>query len=417
MERAELASRLGGSRPAGPRVRHPDPVLVSEADPARFMAAFAAAVAGDAEVCLCDPQWGEHEHEQLEELLPTAYTSSHPFPGTRGWLMIPTGGSSGQLKFARHDQDTLSAAVRGFLQHFALPRVNAAGVLPLHHVSGLMAWLRCALTGGEYLPLDWKRIEAGELPELSAKPDGWVLSLVPTQLERLLRHPAASAWLRQFRILFLGGAPAWPDLLARAAAERLPLAPGYGMTETAAMATALRPAEFLAGRRDSGTALPHTRVTVNDEGVVVFTGASLFRGYYPYWERDSFATADLGRLDEQGRLTILGRRDGLIISGGEKIQPAEVERVLRDTGEFDDVAVVGVPDVEWGEAVVAAYPATCAPDLAKVAAVLRDKLAAPKRPKRYVALVTWPVSAVGKIYRGEVIRLVGEAGGGAPPAR
>ena len=319
--------------------------------------------------------------------------------------MIPTGGSSGTLKFTRHDQDTLAAAVRGFVQHFALARVNAVGVLPLYHVSGLMAWMRCALTGGEYRHCDWKKIEAGDRPALAAKPDGWVISLVPTQLERLLRHPAAVAWLKQFRIIFLGGAPAWPELLVRGAAAGLPLSTGYGMTETAAMVTALRPADFLAGMRSSGPALPHAQVTVNSEDTVVLTGTSLFRGYYPYWEGGTFATGDLGRLDERGHLTVLGRKDGLIISGGEKVQPVEVEGVLRSTGEFDDVVVLGAPDPDWGQVVVAAYRPTREPDLARVTLAVRTQLAPYKQPKHFVSVPPWPVTSAGKTKRAEVIQL------------
>jgi O-succinylbenzoic acid--CoA ligase len=102
----------------------------------------------------------------------------------------------------------------------------------------------------------------------------------------------------------------------------------------------------------------------------------------------------------------------VIISGGEKTQPAEVEAILRATGEFDDVAVVGIPDTEWGEVVVAAFPASRQPDLAKIEALVRDKLAAHKRPKRYQAVVAWPVTSAGKVHRAELKQLlVGLAGG------
>jgi O-succinylbenzoic acid--CoA ligase len=374
------------------------------------MAALAAAVAGEGEVFLCDPAWGEGEQAQLQRLL-TAPHPVRPAPGSPGWLCIPTGGSSGRLKFARHDEKTLAAAVQGFARHFDLRRVNAAGVLPLHHVSGLMAWMRCVLTGGAYRPLDWKALAAGSLPKLPEQPDGWVLSLVPTQLERLLRHDATVRWLARFRIILLGGAPAAPALLERAAAAGLRLAPGYGMTETAAMVTALRPEEFLAGRRDAGRALPHARITLTTEGLICIGGDSLFRGYYPDWrEPADHVTADRGRLDATGHLTVLGRADELIITGGEKVSPAEVEAALRATGEFTEVVVAGVPDAKWGQRVVAAYPSGTAPDLRKVEAALARALAPAKRPKQFVALAGWPASAAGKVNRAEVARrLAGQA--------
>ncbi|MBL9218331.1 MAG: AMP-binding protein [Opitutaceae bacterium] len=373
---------------------HPGAVLIAEAEPRRFMAALSEAVARDGDVFLCDPNWGDNERAQLADLAsPVA-----PGPREAGWLMIPTGGTSGKLKFARHDGGTLAAAVHGFARHFGLARVNAVGVLPLHHVSGLMAWMRCALTGGEFLPLDWREVAAGARPVLAEKPDGCVISLVPTQLERLLQDEGAVAWLKRFRIIFLGGAPAWPDLLDRAAAQGLPLSLGYGMTETAAMVTALRPGEFLAGRRDCGPALPHATVRIGADDTIVIAGDSLFRGYHPHWrDGGEFETADRGRLNPQGHLHILGRRDAVIITGGEKVEPAEIEALLRGTGQFPDLAVLGLPDARWGQLLVVVYPGNAHPDFH---AVIRatNRLADYKRPKSYIPLVgAWPTTASGKL--------------------
>lgn len=411
MERAGLARLLGGKSIAHGAQR----IQVNESDPRKFMAAFARAAASDAEVFLCNPDWGSLEQRQLTELLQSKIDEGlvvPKLPGSEGgWLMIPTGGTGGRIRFARHDSATITAAVRGFTRHFELAQVNAVGVLPLHHVSGLMAWMRCLLTGGEYLPLDWKAVEGGALPVLPAKTHGWTLSLVPTQLERLLRSDAATDWLRKFRLIFLGGAPAWPALLDKAAGLGLPVSLSYGMTETAAMVAALRPQEFLAGVRSCGAVLPHARVSFDEEGSILVGGESVFRGYYPEWRvSGDFSTQDGGWLDEHGHLHVSGRRDAVIITGGEKVNPAEVEAVLRGTGEFADVVVLGLPDTEWGESVVAAFPAEPKPNLARVETAVTRLLSPAKRPKRFVGLPTWPVNAQGKINRGEVGRLVIEAG-------
>ena len=320
-------------------------------------------------------------------------------------MCIPTGGTGGGVRFARLDERTLTAAVAGFCAHFGLERVNAVGVLPPHHVSGLMARVRCAATGGEYLAAEWKSIEAGRRPLLSKA--NWVISLVPTQLQRLLQSPDAVVWLRGFRVIFVGGGPVWPELAEAAAAAELPVSLSYGMTETAAMVTALRPAEFLAGDRSSGAALPHARIALTNEGVITITGESVFRGYFPgECVSRELVTEDLGRIDERGQLHVHGRRDAVIITGGEKVQPAEVEAALRASGEFVDVAVVGVPDPAWGQVVVACYPAGGAqPDDAKVAAALAG-LAGYKRPKRFVAVADWPRNAQGKLNRVAVIAAV-----------
>ncbi|HVU24964.1 MAG TPA: AMP-binding protein, partial [Opitutus sp.] len=292
-----------------------------------------------------------------------------------GWLCIATGGSGGRVKFARHDERTLGAAVAGFCGYFGIARVNAVDVLPAFHVSGLMARVRCAATGGEHVAWDWKRLEAGERPALPARADGWEISLVPTQLQRLLGSAEATRWLRGFRIVFVGGGPLWAELADAAARAELRLSPGYGMTETAAMVAALRPEEFLAGARSCGRAMPHARVMIGADGAIAIEGESVFRGYFPATsETRVLVTEDCGRIDERGHLHVLGRRDAVIITGGKKVQPAEVEAALRATGEFADVAVIGVPDPEWGEAVVACHPADKAPDLAVVAERLKATL-------------------------------------------
>lgn len=395
MERGELA-RLLGTAPATTAER----TLVAEANAARFRAAFAAAAAGTGEVFLGNPAWSAAERAEFAALPREENGNSKAQLGL-GWLMIPTGGTSGRLKFARHDSYTLAAAVRGFTRHFGLERVNALGLLPLYHVSGFMAWMRCALTGGEFRPAEWKRIESGERPVLPARADGWVLSLVPTQLERLLRDPAAVEWLRGFRIVFLGGAPAWPDLLDRAAAAQVPLSLSYGMTETAAMVTALRPEEFARGDRSAGAVMPHARVELGEEGVICISGRSVFRGYYPDWrhERKMFETADLGRFDAARHLQVLGRRDAAIITGGEKVQPLEVEAVLKGATGCAQVAVVGVPDAEWGERVVAVFAADEGFDVTRAREAAQRELSPAQRPKDYVALATWPLSEAGKLNR------------------
>lgn len=370
--------------------------------PQAFMAAFAAAVAAGGPVVLADPQWGQRERGAVGELL-AALGAERTSP-TRGWLLIPTGGTSGEVKFARHDEETVGAAVRGFCEHFGIGRVNAVGVLPLHHVSGLMAWMRAALSGGRYEPWSWHELKAGRRPEIGEGED-WTISLVPTQLQRLLESEDAVAWLRRFRLVFVGGGPVWAELAEAAARADVRVALSYGMTETAAMVTALRPEEFAAGVRSSGTALPHAGVRVDAEGSILIGGASLFRGYWPQWrESAEWATGDLGQMDERGHLHVLGRRDAVIITGGKKVHPLAVEAALRGSGEFEDVVVLGVPDSEWGEAVVACYPAAQrTPDATRAGA----ELAPWQRPKRFVAVAAWPRNAQGKVDRAALRQAVG----------
>lgn len=366
-------------------------------------------------VFLCDPQWGAAEKSAVGER-----TRIAPRVDARsGWLCIPTGGTSGEIRFARHDETTLGAAVSGFCLHFGVTRVNAVGVLPMHHVSGLMARIRCAATGGEYRPWDWKRLAAGERPTLSARGQDWFISLVPTQLQRLLEQKGGVDFLKQFRVVFIGGGPTWAELDSAAALAGLPVALSYGMTETAAMIAAQRPAVFLAGARDAGHPLPHAKIEVVDgvtgkrcppevAGRIRVGGESLFRGYFPdYQESRQFETEDLGVLTGEGTLHVLGRRDSAIITGGKKVWPIEVEAVLRATGAFTDVAVIGVPDTRWGESVVACYPTDgLSGPLDAATRALEAGLAPYKHPKRFVAIAEWPRNAQGKLNRARLRELV-----------
>ncbi len=347
---------------------------------------------------LCDSKWGEAEREAIRRL--TAGIEHETLDSAEGWLCIPTGGTSGTIRFARHDEHTLTAAARGFCEHFGLTRVNAVDVLPPFHVSGLMARVRSADTGGERIAWEWPRLETGDAPAIAAGRD-WVISLVPTQLQRLLASGEASAWLRRFAVVFLGGGPIWPALADQAARAGLRVSLCYGMTETAAMIAALRPDDFLAGMRSVGTVLPHGTLTLAADGTIAVGGASLFRGYFPDWRQGrELMTADIGRIDEHGHLHVLGRRDTVIITGGEKVSPAEVEAALRATGQFSDVGVIGLADPEWGEAVIACYPAAeHAPDLGAVRTHLERSLASFKRPKRFVAVRDWPRNDQGKLNR------------------
>lgn len=410
MDRAELARRLGAEPAVGEPPRR---TIIATADPESFRMAFAAAVAAGGPVFLADPHWGARERAQFNALVDQADAGA---ADGRGWLMIPTGGSSGRIKLARHDEETIGAAVAGFAAFFGGRVVNALGLLPLHHVSGLMAWLRCVLTGGRYVDGDWAQIAAGEYPEAG---DGTILSLVPTQLARLADDPAALAWLRGFKAVFIGGGPTWPGLIDQAAEARLPLAFSYGMTETAAMVTALRPAEFLAGERGAGKDLPHARVDVAADGLITIRSASLFRGYWPEsMALGEWSPGDVGAWDKAGNLQVAGRRDALIITGGEKVNPTEVEDALRGAGAPADLAVIGLPDERWGEIVVACYrgPARIETEERAWGDGLAERLARFKRPKHFVAIDVWPVSAAGKLDRSQLRELartrIGRATGG-----
>ncbi|MBJ7899740.1 MAG: AMP-binding protein [Cyanobacteria bacterium RI_101] len=390
-------------------------VLIAETDPHLFLAAFVAVLSAEGSVVLANPQWGEGEWADLRRLIrPRRWFGAVPescFP----WLgpqfelgperiLIPTGGSSGQIKLALHTLESLLAAVDEFRAFWGDDPLPNFCVLPLYHIGGLMQVLRAWLSDGA--------LRLYSYPELKENPPqgdyrDWFLSLVPTQLQFLLRrHPQ---WLAQFKTILLGGGPAWPSLLTQARELRLNLAPTYGMTETGGTVAAIRPEAFLTGTQGAEI-LPHLWVNLRQEnqdwpspgeiGVVEISGPSLFQGYYPHLlgAQNRKITDDLGYFDEENKLHILGRRGRCIITGGEKVYPQQVEAVILQTGWVEDAAVLGLPDPHWGEKVVAVYvPYPGTDPLAALKASIKQNLAPYKRPKEWIAMDSLGRSALGKL--------------------
>ncbi len=387
----------------------------------RFFAQFCAAVVTQTPVFLGNPRWQTQEWQQVWEIVqpdliwglsedlqenkiqPLACAPSGDpdvaIASINGQpiIGIPTGGSSGRVKFAIHTWETLTAAVMGFYDYFDRRPVQSYCVLPLYHVSGLMQGLRSLLTGGQFWLGDYPALKRGEFPA-GFESDGF-LSLVPTQLQQLLNCKDAPPWLRQFRAIFIGGAPASAALCDRAASLRLPLALTYGMTETAAQIATLKPADFLAGNRTSGPLLPHAQVEILPDQRVQIRAASLCWGYYPErWRDRILITDDLGRLDPHGHLTLIGRRSRQIITGGENVAPEEIEAAILATGKVADVCVVGVPDPVWGEAIAALYTPPRSPsELHILQTHLRHTLAPHKLPKQWHGLAHLPRNPQGKL--------------------
>ena len=277
--------------------------------------------------------------------LPGAGPAPLDAPVPDGKILIPTGGTSGAPRYAVHTWESLCNAAENLAARIGGP-IHSCCILPLHHVSGFMQVVRALATGG--------RLHLPDPRQLNVDPRGICLSLVPTQLGRFLEQHQMVEKLQQFRMIFLGGAGASKDLLDKARELRLPLAPCYGMTETAAMVTLLEPSEFLAGKEGCGTALPNSEVCIQD-GRIQIHANSLFEGYWPNDKHDGpwLETQDSGFLDKDGHLHVTGRLDRIIVTGGEKVDPAEVEAALLEQPGVHEALVLGIEDPDWGQRVVA----------------------------------------------------------------
>ena len=158
----------------------------------------------------------------------------------------------------------------------------------------------------------------------------------------------------------MGGGPVPPSLVDEALARGLPLHTSYGLTEMASQVTTTPPGASLEELRTAGRVLPDREVSISERGEILVRGETLFAGYVEGEELDRpldaegwFHTGDLGELDEDGYLRVGGRVDNLFISGGENVQPEEIEEALCRLEGVDEAVVVPVPDEEFGARPVA----------------------------------------------------------------
>jgi O-succinylbenzoic acid--CoA ligase len=319
-------------------------------------------------------------------------------------VVIATGGSSRQPAWIVHNAHTLGAAVAAYCACFAASETHACVLLlPTCHVGGLLAALRAACRGGNMVWADWHNWKS--TPPAAAALAGYTLSLVPAQLAMLLEQPAHVAALRRARRILIGGA-ALPAALATAArAAGLPLAPCYGMTETAALVTLTRADDFLAGDASCGRPIPGVGITIAPgEGRISVSGPQVALGRLGTTGLVAFpasaagrtcATADHGQWLPDGRLQVHGRLDRTVISGGRKIDADMVERRILAHPQVCEAAVAGIPDPAWGERLCAWYAGTATD--AELAAWCHAGLAAHEVPRTLQRLPSLPRTPAGKI--------------------
>jgi O-succinylbenzoic acid--CoA ligase len=228
--------------------------------------------------------------------------------------------------------------------------------LPLYHVAGLGILFRCLFAGGTVVTA----LHEADLLETISACEITHLSLVSTQLSRLLDADASGRGLLGLKAVLVGGGPIPERLVRRAEARGLPLHTTYGLTETASLVTVTRKGDGLHEWLTSGKPLRPDTVRIRDDGEILVRGNTLFAGYVqgetvqrPQTDGDWFAPGDLGRFDELGNLHVVGRKDNMFVSGGENIQPEEIERHLCSVPGVEQALVVSVEDAEFGAVPVA----------------------------------------------------------------
>jgi O-succinylbenzoic acid--CoA ligase len=385
----------------------PNLISIATPDPIEFIASLMAGLRLGIPIFLGNPQWGTVEWAQVSKLTAQIDRRQH-----QNLIMIPTGGSSGAIKFAIHTWETLSASVWGFQKFYELAEINSICTLPLYHVSGLMQLWRSLLTDGKLFIIDFHQLVDRPTQLLhQLEIDRYFISLVPTQLAKILDLDAN--WLGRFQTILLGGAPPRSELLTQARAARLPLALTYGMTETASQVTSLKPIEFLAGNNSCGRVLPHAEIQLissapDDTKSMRIAAKSLMLGYFPELQLPTyFDPDDLCSIDRDGYLTILGRNSNKIITGGENVFPIEVVNAIMATGLVADTWVFGLPDRYWGQVVTAIYVEKDVPISGQILArAIAGKISKYKIPKQWFAVDRIPRNALGKVLTQEIEKLV-----------
>ena len=296
----------------------------------------------------------------------TSGTTGHP-------RVVPL--STGQLLFS-----AMGSALR--LGH--LPGDRWIDPLPLHHVGGLAILFRCAWYGTTV------ELHPGFDPAAinhALDAGATHVSLVPAMLERLLDDRGDRPFGPHVRCLLVGGAPTSAAQRARAAALGAPVALTWGMTEAASQVATGFPGDLGS---PGVPALPFAQVTAAD-GVLEIHGPTA---------RGTLRTADRGRVEE-GRVHVTGRVDDVILSGGENLDPAEIEATLRQHPAVADAAVAGRPDPRWGSRPHAWLVASGSdrPTDDALGAWVRAHLEPYKAPDRFTWVERLPRNAMGKLLR------------------
>jgi O-succinylbenzoic acid--CoA ligase len=329
-----------------------------------------------------DPRLGDAEQAALLASADLVVDGALP----RGGAAEPVAPRDGDTALVVHTSGT-TAAPRpvelsfGNVQANALASAVALGLdpdecwlcpLPLSHVGGLMVLLRSAIYGTR---------DVLDTPDRATHDDITVVSLVPTQLRRLLGAGARPG--ARLRVVLLGGAAATPDLLEEARAAGWPVRATYGLTQACSQVAV------------DGRPLPGLAVTLAGDGEILVEGPTVAGGGVLH-------TGDLGRLSEDGRLEVIGRKSDTIVTGGENVAPAEVEAALLAHPAVADAGVFGRPDPEWGEAVTASVVLRGPADPKELCEWVADRLARFKVPKSVEVAQTLPRNASGKLLRREL---------------
>ena len=358
---------------------------------------------------LVDPSEGEPPRTQAARMpdLP-------PIPAERALALVPSSGTSGSPKLVVLSRRAFLALARAdALRVPPVPTDRALLCLPLSHVGGLSVVIRSLLARRACVAFRSPRAgllhAATELRHTLDRERISLLSLVPPVLARLLGDSPSFGEQSALRAVLIGGQACTPELFDEARARGIPALTSYGLTEMCSQVSTLGfppPPRAIVrqGVVSSGLPLPDVEVRIR-AGLIEVRGPSSFSGYVgtpsPLDEDGFFHTGDRGELDPELGLFVFGRQSEVVISGGENIDPTEVEHALLACGGLEAACVFGIPDPIFGECVVAALEPKpgIALDERALFSELGQRLASFKQPRRVCEFLELPRLGSGKLDR------------------
>lgn len=334
-------------------------------------------------------------------------------------LFIATSGTQGEPKAVMLSGANLQAGVLASKIRLPLGPGDAwLACLPLYHIGGMAILYRCAEAGAAVVLHEgfdprrvWDDLARYRITHIS---------LVPAMLAKLLDAGRDSPPPASLRHALVGGGPLSAALAKRARSAGWPLCVSYGMSETGSQVATLYdlPEDWQPGQ--VGAPLPGFEVEIVDAqgqptsgvGRIRVRSAAVMTGYANPQHQIGlglahgwFVSGDLGSLDEQGNLTVLGRHDDTLVSGGVNVHPQAVEEVLKRCPGVEDAALTAISDDVWGDLLVACMVGeTSAAALEKWC---RDQLPGAMRPRRFVRVEELPRNALGKLER-QVLRALAQ---------
>lgn len=364
----------------------------------------------------------------LDALAATDRTTAAPLPPGTAAILWTSGTSGHPRGVALTEAGILASAAASRERLDLLPSDVWYASLSLAHVGGLALATRALLLGSTLVAEGAFAVERAlaALRGTSAAPPATHISLVPTQLHRILDAGGEAPPPATVRSVLMGGAAIPGPLLARALDAGWPVALTYGMTEMTSQLCTAPPDRVREKPGAVGRPLPGNEISLDPDGEILARGATLAGGFVgtdvPMLDEAGwYHTGDLGRLDGDGDLWVVGRKSDRIMSGGVTVDPHEVEAALREHPVVRDVCVVGLPDPEWGERLGAlVVPAVdnasrrgdggAAPDH-HLSAWARKRLGAARLPRTWGTTPSLPLNRNGKVDRDAVRALLLTKGG------